>query len=67
MLESKKLYPVTILRSLDIDSQVKLSEAGLLLCNDLAETEIGKLNRLTKISINKLRILTGDARGVIEA
>lgn len=62
MLEAKKLYPITSMRSLDPDSLNKLSEAQMMLCKDLVAHGAEELARMTGISEKKLRILQGEAK-----
>jgi len=61
MIEKKRLYPITMLRKLDRESQEKLAIAGLVLINDLVQLSIKELNKITKIPIRKLKILTVEA------
>jgi len=64
MIEKKKLYPITILRSLDRHSQKKLSNAGLVLVVDLVRRSVEELNEMTGIRTKKLKILTRDAKRI---
>jgi hypothetical protein len=62
MIEDKKLYPITMLRKLDRDSQEKLASVGMILILDLIRTPIKELNKLTDISLKKLRIFVDEAK-----
>jgi hypothetical protein len=64
MIEKKKLYPITILRSLDRRSQIKLSNAGLVLVVDLVRRNVEELNEMTGIRTKKLKILVRDAKRI---
>jgi Holliday junction resolvase len=64
MIEKRRLYPITMLRKLDRESQEKLAMAGLVLINDLIEISIKELNKITKIPVKKLRILVNEAEGI---
>jgi hypothetical protein len=61
MLEAKKLYPITVMRTLDPDSLRKLSEAQMMLCKDLIEHGLEDLEKMTGISPRKLRALQQEA------
>lgn len=66
LIEKNKLYPITMLRKLDIDSQEKLANAGIVLIKDLITINIKELSELTKITKNKLKILSDEARDICE-
>lgn len=63
-IEKKKLYPITMLRGLDKYSQEKLATAGLVLAIDLIRRDIKDLNKITGITINKLKILSKEAERI---
>ena len=65
MIESKKLYPITMVKSLDKDSQEKMSKAGLILALDLTRKNIDELNRLTRISKKKLTKFIDEAKSLV--
>jgi len=65
LIESKKLYPVTMLIDLDSDSLDKLAVANLILALDLLRFPLNELNKITKISIKKLKILSDEAKKII--
>jgi len=64
MIEKKRLYPITMLRKLDRDSQEKSATGGLVLIKDFVEISIKELNKITKISVKKLRTLINEAEGI---
>ena len=61
IIEKNKLYPITMLRSLDTESLEKLANANLVLIKDLVNANIKELSELTKINKNKLKILSDEA------
>jgi len=65
LIESKKLYPITMLSDLDSDSLDKLASASLILALDLIRIPLNELNKITKISIKKLKILSDEAKKII--
>ena len=64
IIEEKKLYPITILRGLDEDSQKKLARIGLILAIDLTRRDPRELNRMTGIGMKRLDILAEEARRI---
>lgn len=64
MIEKKRLYPITMLRKLDLASQKKMANAGLMLCKDLIKKDIKKLNQVTKIPKSKLSTLREEAKRI---
>jgi hypothetical protein len=64
MIESKKLYPITMLRTMDADSTDKMATAGLILALDLLRVPLKELNMITKISLKKLRIFADEAQKI---
>lgn len=60
MLDDKKLYPMTALRTMDRDSQEKLAGAGLMFCKDLIRTKTEKLEQMG-ISRRRLKKLIKEA------
>lgn len=64
MLDEKKLYPITALRTIDRNSQEKLAAAGLMFCKDLVRIKIEKLEADTGISRRKLKELITEAEAL---
>lgn len=67
MIERKKIYPITVLRRLDKDSQNKMSRAGLMLCRDLVRNDFEKLKKATRVRPAKLSELISEASQVLAA
>ncbi|MEM5804336.1 MAG: ATP cone domain-containing protein [Candidatus Aenigmatarchaeota archaeon] len=67
MLDEKKMYPITVLRTLDRESQARLSKARLMFCKDLIENDIGAVMSLTGIPKAKLNELRKEAEEIIRA
>lgn len=67
MLDEKKLYPITALRTIDRSSQERLAAAGLMFCRDLTRTKIEKLEADTGISRRKLKELIAEAEALCNA
>ncbi len=65
MIENKKLYPITVLRTLDRDSLNKLSETGLMLCKDLVEKSPAEVSASSGVSERKVRALAQEAKAVL--
>ena len=64
MIEKKKLYPITMLRTLDRESQEKLADSGMVLIKDLTELSIKDLNKITKIPVKKLKSICKEAEEI---
>jgi len=66
MIEQKNLYPITMLKSLDRDSQEKLASVGLVLTIDLLRMNTKELSELTKIPKNRLVVFINEARAICQ-
>ncbi len=66
LLEDKRLYPITVLRRLDMYSQQRLAESGLLFCKDLLAKSFDELRELTNIKPTQLKLLIEDAEKICE-
>jgi hypothetical protein len=64
LIEKKKLYPITILRSLDKHSQKRLSDADMVLAIDLLKGDLESLSDSTGIRLKKLRKFADEAEKV---
>lgn len=64
LIEGKKLYPITMIRSLDADSIDKLASASFILAVDLLRIPLRELNSITKIPLRKLKIFSDEANKV---
>lgn len=60
MLDEKRLYPITALRSIDNVSQEKLASAGMMFCKDILRTKMEKLEQ-TGLGKRKLKELIAEA------
>lgn len=65
LIEAKKLYPVTMLGSLDTDSLDKLASSNFVLLLDLIRNPIKDLNSETKIPIKKLKVFSEEASRIL--
>lgn len=64
LIEEKKLYPITILKSLNNEVTWKLSNAGIFIAKDLVTMGFDELKSRTKIQENILRKLVAEAKSV---
>lgn len=64
LIEDKKLYPVTMLRSLDKSSLDQLSRAGYMLIKDLTTNDFNSLKKKTRLKTKKLQKIVEEAKGV---
>ena len=65
MIETKKLYPITILKTLNPTTRNKLTSNGIILLNQLAGKNIVELRRQTGISKQKLAPLIDSAKAIL--
>lgn len=66
LIEEKKLYPITILKSLDENSKEKLTNSGIVLLKQLLEESLEELHKRTKIAKKKLRNLIENTKEILE-
>ena len=66
LIEKKKLYPITMIRSLDADSLDRLASSDFILAIDLLRIPLKEINSITKISLKKLRTFADEAKGICE-
>jgi hypothetical protein len=66
MIESKRLYPITMLRDLDQDTLAKMSSASFILALDMLRVPISEINRITKVPLKKLKALYEEAKELIQ-
>jgi len=64
LIEKKKLYPITILRILDKNSQDRFADAGLILLIDLLKKSLSELNEITNIKMKKLMPMVEEAKKI---
>ncbi len=65
LMMQKSLYPVTVLRKLDTNTQGKLANADIILLNTLLKKDIKTLNKKTGISVRKLKELVAESEKII--
>ncbi len=65
MIESKNLYPITVLRSIDKMSLEKLFSADLMLAKDLIAMQPRQLSAKAGISPNRAELILDEAQGVL--
>lgn len=61
LIEGKNLYPITILPSVDIEAQQKLSRAGIVLAKSLLEKDLDYVHSRTGLKAAKLQRIVEDA------
>jgi len=61
LVEELKLYPITMLRTVDGFAQKRLALAGVMLCRDLAKMSAEDLRDLTGISLKKAGLIVDEA------
>lgn len=66
LIESKKLYPITLLGNLSREDKQRFSDAGLMLLRDIDATADEKLHNLTHINVKKLKELKALTRKILE-
>jgi len=65
MIEEKKFYPITLLRSLDKGIEEKLGNSGIVLLKQLVEIDIDELWRRARVQKDKLENLVKRAREIL--
>ena len=65
MIETKKVYPITILKGLSATTRNRLTSNGIILLKQLAEKNIVDLRRQTGIQKQKLAPLVDSARAIL--
>jgi Holliday junction resolvase-like predicted endonuclease len=66
LIDRKRLYPVTAIRSMDTRTVNAFSRAGLMLMKDLLDRDIPELKTMTKVSKKTLKTLVREARSVCQ-
>ena len=66
LIEKKKLYPITILKSVNESTKHKLSDAGIMLAMDLVNYDLKELRRKTGISESILKRIIGECKEVCD-
>jgi len=65
IIQEKKLFPVTVLRSVDRASQGRLIDNGYIFCKDLIRFKADEIEARTRLSRKKLNEMIHDAEMVI--
>jgi len=66
LIEERKLYPITILKNLDVKSKEKLGDTGIIMVKQLLEENLEELYKKTKIPRKKLKVLVENAKEIIK-
>ena len=66
MIESRGLYPITILQSIDAPTKNCFSNAGMMLIKDLIELDPKEIKKKTGISIGRLTGFVREAKEIIK-
>jgi|TARA_Y100000310_G_scaffold127024_1_gene126048 hypothetical protein len=64
LIEKKKLYPITILKTIDDSVKFKLVNSGIVLAIKLLDYDLKDLKRKTGISENILKKIMDEAKGI---
>ena len=64
MIEEKKLYPITLLKSLDFEIEQKFGDAGIVAIKQLLEQDVDELHRKTGISKKRLKLIIRNVREI---
>ncbi len=65
MIEKNRLYPVTLLKGLDVNMQARLADKGIILLSQLAEYNAEKLNKMAKIGKSKANQILRKAHEIL--
>ena len=66
MIEDNKLYPVTLIKGLDVVVQAKLGDNGIVLLEQLIQYDTNKLSKLTKVGKSKINEILRKANEILE-
>ncbi len=66
LIEKKKLYPITILRSINPDAQQKLANAQFMLVKDLVSQSLEFISEQSGISCEELTEIVAEAREILK-
>lgn len=64
MIEEKRFYPITLLRSLRKEDEKRLGDDGIILLKQLAKCNLNELRRKTGIPKDRLERLLKEAREI---
>lgn len=65
LIEEKRLYPITILPRLTSDLEIKLANAGLIVCQDLLTDNLNRIVRKTKIKYSIIQQLVNKTKDLM--
>lgn len=65
MIEEKRFYPITSLKDLDLQTQAKLGDNGIVLLKQLVEISLNEIIGKTKIEKQKIEKLVKRAREIL--
>ncbi len=65
LIESKRLYPITMVKILDKRSQERLGNNGVILLKQLIDSDLDQLRQSTGVNKNKLKELVSVARKIL--
>ena len=64
LIEKKKLYPITILKTINDATKFKLVNSGIILAISLLDYDLEELKKKTGISENILKKILEEASGI---
>ncbi|MEM5853758.1 MAG: restriction endonuclease [Candidatus Aenigmatarchaeota archaeon] len=64
LVEEKKFYPITLLKSLDFETGQKLCDVGIITIKQLLEQDVDELHKKTGIPRKKLKVLMRNAKEI---
>jgi hypothetical protein len=65
LVKQKKLYPITMDRTLDARTEERLADAGVLLLQELVEAQVKELSKRTRMKPDKVSKLASRARRIV--
>jgi Holliday junction resolvase-like predicted endonuclease len=65
LIEEKRLYPITILKELDFETEQKLGDNGIVTLKQLVEGDLKLISKKIGVSVRKLKILVKAAREIM--
>jgi len=66
MVWDKRLYPITLIKSLDKRTEGRLGDSGVILLKQLAETDVNDLIRKTQVNRQKLIFFKDKAQQILQ-
>ena len=65
LIEEKKLYPITLLKELDLETEQKLADNGIVTLKQLVEGDLKLISKKTGLGMKKLKILVKAAKEIL--